>query len=134
MAKEREEWVDPNQIRFTHSKIKSIFSDGRTVESTLEDILSGKITVEDLPRIVVHKQDDKTYYSMNNRRLWVFKECKKRNYLQTVPVRIRPMPTNKRQKDKFSTERCVLEAKFMGRNGKKGAKDEEEEGEDEDSV
>uniref|UniRef100_A0A6B2LQW6 Uncharacterized protein n=1 Tax=Arcella intermedia TaxID=1963864 RepID=A0A6B2LQW6_9EUKA len=119
-------------IRFTHSKIKPIFSDGRTVEGTLSEISEGKLKPENLPKIVVHKQDDKTYFSMNNRRLWVFKECRKRGLLEKVPERIRPMPTNKRQKNRFTTERCALNAKFMHlKTGPGGAEDKEESEEEE---
>jgi hypothetical protein len=121
--------VDPIYIRFMHSKIKPIFSDGKSVTQTLEDIEKGKVKLSDIPLIVVIRQDDTHYYSMNNRRLWVFKKLREKVQVPNsslililiqgllkdnrIKVRVRPMPDTKRLKDKFSPERCSETAVFM---------------------
>lgn len=72
--------VDPRRVRFAHSRIKPIFSGcGRTIEETLDEIRAGKTAPSDLPKITVilgpvDKQDGQQwFFSLNNRRLFVFK-------------------------------------------------------------
>src|SRR5690242_7464205 len=51
-AKAKGEWemeVDPQNIRFMHSKISPVFSDGREVTQTLKEIESGSLKPQDLP-------------------------------------------------------------------------------------
>jgi hypothetical protein len=62
------------------------------------------------------------YFSLNNRRLWVFKQCLKEGLLDnnrhnnTIPVRVRK-PRSAAESEKYSVDNCALEAKFM-REGK----------------
>jgi hypothetical protein len=114
-ANEWEELADPIHIRFMHSKIRPKFSDGKLVQQTLDDIVNGKLKIEDIPKIVVIKQDDTHFYSMNNRRLWVFKQCRELGILpdNKVVVRVRPMPQTKRLQNKFDISRCSDTAKFF---------------------
>jgi hypothetical protein len=121
---ESNEWVDPVNLRFTHSKIRPIFSDGHLVEETLAELVAGRLQVSDLPQIVVHKLDHQHYFSLNNRRLWVLKQLRDRGLLKDnkVLVRVRPMPDSRRLGEKFSLERCAEQARFMrekipGRSG-----------------
>jgi hypothetical protein len=79
-SKNGEELLDPREIRFTHSRIRPFFSCGRKVNETLEDVKAGKIAVAQLPKITVIRQDD-MYYSMNNRRLYVFKQLREAGLL-----------------------------------------------------
>ena len=104
--------VDPALIRFTHSRIRPLFSDGREVRATLADILAGKTQVSDIPMLAVIMVDGE-HYSMNNRRLWVFKELRARDFLQTIPVRLKPPPDGKRMSDRFTPAGCALSAKFQ---------------------
>mmetsp|Transcript_4098 Transcript_4098/g.5664 ORF Transcript_4098/g.5664 Transcript_4098/m.5664 type:complete len:90 (+) Transcript_4098:55-324(+) len=46
--------IDPNNIRFAHSRIRPYFSGcGRSLHDTLNDIKDRKITLEELPFITV---------------------------------------------------------------------------------
>jgi hypothetical protein len=86
------------------------------VLDTLAELESGAVTASAIPKILVVQQRLKggvTYYSMNNRRLWLFKEARARGLLTTVPVRVRAQPTSRRLANKFSPERCALTATFM---------------------
>eukprot|EP01128_Nolandella_sp_AFSM9_P006166 TRINITY_DN3109_c0_g1_i3.p1 TRINITY_DN3109_c0_g1~~TRINITY_DN3109_c0_g1_i3.p1 ORF type:complete len:186 (+),score=45.80 TRINITY_DN3109_c0_g1_i3:111-668(+) len=142
-----------------HSKIKPVFSTGKLIEDTLQEIIDGVTAIEDIPKIVViqvpndpaspeGELDDSweeqerggkrgkkrggkrgrgkgrgpakevvveefSYYSMNNRRLWLFKRCHELGLLSKVPVRVRQAPTTKRLRDKFNPKRCALVATFM---------------------
>ena len=87
--------LDPNVIYHTHSKIRNRFSGcGKLVEETLKEIISGKTKIEVLPTITV-EYDGQNYYSLNNRRLYVIKECKKIGLIKNIKVRVKNVGTNK---------------------------------------
>lgn len=74
--------VDPRRVRFAHSRIKPLFSGcGRTIDQTLAEIRAGKTVPSDLPMITVilgpidTTDGQQWFYSLNNRRLYVFKVC-----------------------------------------------------------
>ena len=49
----------------------------RSVKSTLDEIRHGNITAAELPQITLMKLEQGSgYVSLNNRRLWVLKQCK----------------------------------------------------------
>eukprot|EP00040_Diaphanoeca_grandis_P004237 m.27703 g.27703 ORF g.27703 m.27703 type:complete len:292 (-) comp15793_c0_seq1:279-1154(-) len=119
--------LDPLCIRFTHAKIRSTFSGcGRKIEQTMQEIRDGKITPLDLPRItVIPLEDGKTYCSLNNRRLYVFRWARGDGLLpgNKVGVRIKPMETTTRHAAKYSLERCSDKARFIREPGDKASND-----------
>lgn len=85
--------IDPNIIYFTHSKIRETFSGcGKTIETTYNEISSGKISISSIPKIKVIF-DGVNYYSKNNRRLFLFKKCKQSNLLDLIDVNIKYIKT-----------------------------------------
>lgn len=69
------------------------------------------------------------YFSLNNRRLFLFKTLKSMGVVKTIPVQVKPALD--REKVKYTRERCVLRAKLMGAGQKPvGADGDEEEDED----
>lgn len=68
------------------------------------------------------------YFSLNNRRLFLFKTLKERGLIDTVMVQVKP--ALERERAKYTRDRCVLRAKLMGAGAKLGG-DEEGEGEGE---
>jgi len=81
--------LDPNEIYFTHSKIRERFSGcGKTIEETFEELKTKKINISDIPKIKV-LYDGKNYYSENNRRLYLFKKCKSYGLLNEIDVTIK---------------------------------------------
>jgi hypothetical protein len=46
-------------------------------------VKTGKLDVEDIPIITVYKDEGNFLYSLNNRRLYVFKELKKQGFTLT---------------------------------------------------
>ena len=136
--------IDPQHIRFTHSRIRPRFSGcGRTLQSTLDAIVSGQLKPEDLPTISVvelpaendpppkfggskprrKKSAPATaaalpqYFSLNNRRLWVFKSARAQGILETIPARLETPTECKRLRDRFTADRCSLTAKLMRERG-----------------
>lgn len=71
------------------------------------------------------------YFSLNNRRLFLFKTLKERGVIDTVMVQVKP--ALERERAKYTRDRCVLRAKLMGAGAKLGgAEGEDGEGEGED--
>jgi hypothetical protein len=66
--------LNTNLIRFTHKTVFPTFKDGRRVADAIADLRSGKIQIESIPKIRVVFYKD-CYWSLDNRRLFVFKEA-----------------------------------------------------------
>eukprot|EP00611_Tribonema_gayanum_P008481 TRINITY_DN1801_c6_g1_i1.p1 TRINITY_DN1801_c6_g1~~TRINITY_DN1801_c6_g1_i1.p1 ORF type:complete len:189 (-),score=35.78 TRINITY_DN1801_c6_g1_i1:497-1063(-) len=104
--------IDPDRIRFAHSKIRPVFSGcGRSLQTTLEEIRSGATKITDLPAITViegpSEHGSAWYFSLNNRRLWVLKACKREGLLGgegTVKVRVRGAKDH--ELERYTLERC----------------------------
>ncbi|KAG5189856.1 hypothetical protein JKP88DRAFT_300658 [Tribonema minus] len=111
--------IDPDRIRFAHSKIRPVFSGcGRSLQTTLEEIRSGATKITDLPVITViegpSEHGSSWYFSLNNRRLWVFKACKREGLLGgegTVKVRVRGPKDH--ELERYTLERCSNTATLM---------------------
>lgn len=119
-ARQGEEWVDPHHIRFTHSGISPKFSCGRDVRETLQELLEGRLKVADLPKIQLIKEGDTTYFSQNNRRLWVLKQCREHGLLRESGDRIlarvqllSDAAKSRRNRDRWSVERCADTCTFL---------------------
>jgi hypothetical protein len=54
------------------------------------------------------------YFSLNNRRLWVFKQCREEGLLpdNTIAVRVR-QPKSLGEVERYTVENCAVEAKFL---------------------
>jgi hypothetical protein len=105
--------IDPDCIRFTHARIRPYFTGcGRKVEDTLSDIIGGKMSVYDLPKITVILNKG-TYFSLNNRRLYVLKELRSRGLLDGDTIGARVKIPLEREKERYTAGRCSLVAKIM---------------------
>ncbi len=81
--------IDPNIIYFTHSKLRKKFSDGKFVEDTLKEIIDGNLKAEDLPTIkIMFDPTTERYISMNNRRLYVYKQLSSLGKLKTISANL----------------------------------------------
>jgi hypothetical protein len=110
-------WVDPVRVRFQHSRIRPHFSGcGRSILETLESIQKGELSPSDLPPIQVIAGPDDWFFSLNNRRLWVLKQCRDQGLLQStdhqIQVRVRS-PKSSAEAERYTLEKCALEAKVM---------------------
>lgn len=64
--------ADPHDILFTRPCINDRFSCGRLVESTIEDLISGQVSLEDIPTITVVRRHDRLL-TLDHRRLYAFR-------------------------------------------------------------
>ena len=136
----------PSEIYFTFSKISDTFSGcSKTLLETLKQLEAKEVDArKDIPAIAVveidkpHKKqeeeeeesdgksnrkkkkdnndNERIFVSMNNRRLWVYKEAEKRGILQTIGVRLQPKEVGERLARKgsrnFRLDRITLEARI----------------------
>lgn len=59
-------------VYFTFSRVRPYFSCGKPVQETLDALAKGELDTGDLPQITL-LYDGRNYFSLNNRRLFVFK-------------------------------------------------------------
>lgn len=115
-SQQQQEWmeeVDPSVIRFQHARIRPFFSGcGRSVTETLKEASENiEIAKQKIPPIQTLFIDGE-YYSLNNRRLWVWKECQSKGLVQKIRVRVRN-PKSEAERQRYTTTNCALTAKFM---------------------
>ena len=126
--------IDPNDVYFTHARIRPFFTGcGHRVEDTLLDIVEGRLAVASLPTITVIANGG-AYFSLNNRRLYVFKKLRERGVLTVVKARLKGALD--REKERYIPSRCSMTARIMMERPNKGAGEEggEEEVEVDDDV
>lgn len=85
-------WLAPSEIYYSQDSISTRFGKstehaGVLIGETLDDILSGTISIYDIDTIeVVYRDGD--YISADNRRLWIFKKLEKFGECKEIPVTI----------------------------------------------
>lgn len=78
----------PQDIRFSQDSISSTFRNGTTLTDTISDLLNGSLEPTDFPVISVFWDDiEEAYFSLDNRRLYCFKEA-----CSFIPVKIVKRP------------------------------------------
>ena len=78
----------PRDICFKQKLLPSSFDDGIPVRETLQQLANEEILIEDLPSIdVVWCQQKWVWYTLNNRRLWVFRELEKMGKCQYIATK-----------------------------------------------
>jgi hypothetical protein len=106
-------FVDPSTIRFTHARIRPFFTGcGKRIEDTIQEIIDGKVSVTDLPLISVIENDG-DLFSLNNRRLYVFKYIQTLGLLPNNTIECFSKPALEREKKRYIASRCALQAKIM---------------------
>jgi hypothetical protein len=84
-------YINPFEIMFSQSTISSTFGPPEyyDIENTIDELVNGKLKIEDIRKIQVCIIDD-IYYSSDNRRLYCFQEAIKRGLkVEKIPVKIR---------------------------------------------
>jgi hypothetical protein len=90
--------VDPNQVRFSQSSIKSTFKDGGSIDELAQALKSGQVRPEDIPPIRLVKKNGRVY-TLDNRRLEAFR----RSGLE-VPYRMATPYETAEESWKFTTK------------------------------
>lgn len=115
-------FVDPNDVMFTHSRIRPFFTGcGNRIEDTLQDIIDGRLAVQDLPLITIIENDG-YYFSLNNRRLYVLKKLRSLGLLENNRVEVNIKPALEREKRKYTPENCSSVARIMNEHNTENTK------------
>ena len=109
--------LDPNCIYFTHSRIRPLFTGcGKSIHTTLAEIEQGVTAIDDIPLISVIVNDGH-YFSMNNRRLYLFKVLREKGCLPDNMVSVRVKPPLEREKLRYTPQKCSITCTLMGMKG-----------------
>lgn len=76
----------PSQIRFGQDSIAGRFTCGIPIWQTFEEIINGKITPDNIPKMEVAYVDGSWWASSGNRRLYIYKKLEELNVISTIPV------------------------------------------------
>ena len=111
--------IDPAEVYFTHSRVRPQFSCGRRVEETLKDLEEGTIKWDDMPPVTFIASMTPCglgppYFSLNNRRLFCLKRLREKGIITTVNARVKPPVDSKRERERYTPEKCSLTARLMG--------------------
>lgn len=121
--------IDPEQIYFTHSRVRPFFTGcNKRIEETLQEIINGVTSVKDIPLITVIPNDG-SYFSLNNRRLFLFKKLRELGLLPNNVITAYSKAPLEREKQRYLASRCSLTAKLMkefDKNATKGNDNDDE--------
>merc|ERR1712194_515343 len=62
-----------NQVRYSQESIKGFFRDDRSISMMMKELVNGRKSFKDIPKMAVVMNREGTIYSADNRRLWTFK-------------------------------------------------------------
>lgn len=96
-------WLEPAEIRFTHDSISPVFSCGRRIYDTYDELSRGFKSVHDIPRMIVTYIGGEWYTYTGNRRLWVFQKLQNEGVIHEICV--------------DTTDMAVPRSKFTTQNG-----------------
>jgi hypothetical protein len=99
---------------------------------TIDDILQGRLDIEEIPKISVLHDSEGNYFALNNRRLYVYKHLRNAGFLenQVIPntVKVRFKNALPRELKKYSPATCSLNCTIMP---KRSAAEEKESADEE---
>ena len=89
------------EIFYSQDSIKEKYDDGHTIYSTLSVCKKHPFVRNQIPRIRVCQRNGKIY-SLDNRRLWVFKKLEADGYITGIPVKT--VSNDRLTPEKFTTQ------------------------------
>lgn len=80
--------LKPSEIYYSQSSIFCRFRrSSKYIGETFDELYRGDIKIDDIPTIAVTKKpDDEKWYTLDNRRLWVFHHLQGANKCYDIPV------------------------------------------------
>lgn len=101
---QNEMFLKPSDIFYSQDTIACKFQNGNLIDNAVKLLLMRRLSAEDFPTIHVIRRSDRKYYSLDNRRLYVFRVGQCLGIVAKVPVQVvMEQPHHKR--------------KFTSRNG-----------------
>ncbi|KAK3610017.1 hypothetical protein CHS0354_032363 [Potamilus streckersoni] len=110
--------LKPSEIYFSQDTIKNCFDHYGTIGSVLDKIYEGTMSIQLIPKISVCQKDGK-WFTVDNRRLWIFQQLEKLGKCSEIDVQVTySIPDNK-----FTTENGGASVTVRGDPGSKYATD-----------
>lgn len=81
-------FLKPSEIFYSQDSVASKFQDGRDLNQTAQMLLLKELDPEDLPVIQVVRRIDGKYYTLDNRRLYVFRVGQYNGVTAKVPIQL----------------------------------------------
>ena len=104
--------LSPSLIYFSHSRLDTKFSGcGKDIATTLAEVLSGQTRLEAIPVITVLEVEGR-HVSLNNRRLYLFKELQRLGRLPGGVVPCRSQKPTPKEVKKYAGATLALSAKL----------------------
>jgi len=105
--------LPPCAIRFTQNTIKGEFQDGRSLLDIATRLADALMEKRDIEMIKVVKHDDGLYYSLDNRRLAVFRLLELAGKTRQIKARLTPMSVSEWRR-KFDTQTAGVSIRVRG--------------------
>lgn len=113
--------VEPLKVRFTQASISPSFRNGISFDQTIDDIVAGRVNVNDLPKLELVMYSDGHMYSLSNRRLFVFRVLQVMGKIDRLHGILYPLSSERVQRRKIDDENGLETSKwersFSTRNG-----------------
>ncbi|XP_078481546.1 uncharacterized protein LOC144742627 [Ciona intestinalis] len=93
--------LSPAEIRFLQDSIGPYFRSGGSVNECIYDILRGRSDINTFPKIRIVKRDN-LFWSLDNRRLYIFRVLEERGHIRTITARL--LPEFRFDEDKFTSK------------------------------
>lgn len=77
-------FIRPSRIFYTHNSINNS-SGGYFIGRTLDELVEEHLSLDDIPTMQICRQDGK-WWSLNNRRLWIFKHLQRLGVCRVIHV------------------------------------------------
>ena len=78
--------MKPSNIYYSQDSIKDKFDNGYTIYGTYNACVKHTFVIDKIPTIRVCQIGGK-FYTLDNRRLWVFRKLEANGYITNIPVR-----------------------------------------------
>jgi hypothetical protein len=105
--------INPNSVRFSQSSVSPNFSNGSSIEETVEGLRSGDISADDFPPIRLVEDEDGNLSTLDNRRLLAFQQAG----LSEVPFTMATPEEAAAESWKFTTATNGLSIAIRGGGG-----------------
>ncbi|KAH3869875.1 hypothetical protein DPMN_033048 [Dreissena polymorpha] len=116
--------LKPSEIFYSQNSISSVFGggdyEGTPIGETLDKLVNGSISVFHIPTITVTKKPgSEKWYTLDNRRLWVFHHLQRKQPDTLIPVNVRDYcDLGEFNRNKFTSKNGGREIRVKNPGGK----------------
>ncbi|XP_078495854.1 uncharacterized protein LOC144751863 [Ciona intestinalis] len=102
--------LPPSKIHFLHDSIGRNFKNGGSVNDCIYEIIEGRLEMSSFKKIIVKR--DNLFWSLDNRRLYIFRVLEERGHIRTITAKL--LPEFRFDEDKFTTTNSGVSVQLRG--------------------